>query len=159
MIIVSVSDWLKKEAEKSFLSKYEIVVNYGETSLIPLEKTNVSLKEELGITNKKVVLAVSSYWNDWKGKKYLYEVANRLPVNYVLLVVGGTFECDNYENIIHINNVLSKWGEIFGDNVLANAILDRLLHHSHVINIVVRSYRTKDIFDAKEEGDAGLSNA
>ena len=61
--------------------------------------------------------------------------------------------------IITTNKSLSKWGEIFGDNVLANAILDRLLHHSHVINIVGRSYRTKDIFDAKEEGDVGLNNA
>ena len=39
------------------------------------------------------------------------------------------------------------WGETFGDSVIANAILDRLLHHSHVINIVGRSYRTKDIVD------------
>lgn len=37
--------------------------------------------------------------------------------------------------------------QIFGDLFIANAILDRLLHHSRVINIVVRSYRTKDIID------------
>ena len=28
-----------------------------------------------------------------------------------------------------------------------NTILDRLLHHSNIINIVGRSYRTKDIID------------
>ena len=49
--------------------------------------------------------------------------------------------------IITTNKSLSKWGEIFGDPVLANAILDRLLHHSNVINIVGRSYRTKDIIE------------
>ena len=38
--------------------------------------------------------------------------------------------------IITTNKPLSKWGEIFGDSVLANTILDRLLHHSHIINIV-----------------------
>lgn len=59
--------------------------------------------------------------------------------------------------IITTNKPLSKWGEIFGDNVLANAILDRLLHHSHVINIVGRSYRTKDIFEEREE-DSVISN-
>ena len=42
---------------------------------------------------------------------------------------------------------LPKWGETFGDPVLANAILDRLLHHSFIINIVGRSYRTKDIIE------------
>lgn len=49
--------------------------------------------------------------------------------------------------IVTTNKPLSKWGEIFGDSVLANAILDRLLHHSHIINIVGRSYRTKDIIE------------
>ncbi|QVK16935.1 IS21-like element helper ATPase IstB [Mycoplasmatota bacterium] len=52
--------------------------------------------------------------------------------------------------IITTNKPLSKWGEIFGDSVLANAILDRLLHHSHVINIVGRSYRTKDKIESIE---------
>lgn len=55
--------------------------------------------------------------------------------------------------IVTTNKPLSKWGEIFGDNVLANAILDCLLHHCHVINIVGRSYRTKDIFEEKEDND------
>ena len=40
--------------------------------------------------------------------------------------------------------VFSEWGEVFSDNILANAILDRLLHHSHVINIKGNSYRIKD---------------
>ena len=52
--------------------------------------------------------------------------------------------------IITTNKPFAKWGELFGDNMIANAILDRLLHHSHVINITGRSYRTKNIL--KEEG-------
>lgn len=47
--------------------------------------------------------------------------------------------------IITSNKALSEWSEIFGDVVLANAIVDRLLHHAHVIKITGRSYRTKDI--------------
>lgn len=46
--------------------------------------------------------------------------------------------------IITTNKPFSKWNEIFGDATVANAILDRLLHHSHVINITGRSYRIKD---------------
>ena len=49
--------------------------------------------------------------------------------------------------IITTNVSLSKWGELFGDPVVANAILDRLLHHSKVIKIVGKSYRTKDVDD------------
>ena len=46
--------------------------------------------------------------------------------------------------IITTNKPFSKWVDIFGDITVTNAILDRLLHHSHVINIVGRSYRIKD---------------
>ena len=38
----------------------------------------------------------------------------------------------------------NKWGDVFSDNVIANAILDRLLHHSTVIPIQGTSYRIKD---------------
>lgn len=54
---------------------------------------------------------------------------------------------EKVSTIITTNKQLSQWGEVFGDNVLANAILDRLLHHSHVISITGRSYRTKDILE------------
>ena len=40
---------------------------------------------------------------------------------------------------------------LFGDNMIANAILDRLLHHSHVINITGKSYRTKDIISSTSD--------
>lgn len=53
--------------------------------------------------------------------------------------------------IITTNKNLSKWGDIFCDSVIANAILDRLLHHSHVVNIIGPSYRTKDIIDILDE--------
>jgi hypothetical protein len=36
------------------------------------------------------------------------------------------------------------WGTVFGDPVVATAILDRLLHHSHVITIRGDSYRLKE---------------
>ncbi len=44
----------------------------------------------------------------------------------------------------------SKWTQIFaGDKVVTTAILDRLLHHSHIINIQGDSYRLKE---KKEQG-------
>lgn len=46
--------------------------------------------------------------------------------------------------ILTTNQPFSKWGEVFSDNMLANAILDRLLHHSHIIQIKGPSYRIKD---------------
>ena len=53
--------------------------------------------------------------------------------------------------IITTNKSFSKWGELFGDATIANAILDRLVHHSHIINITGKSYRIKDKFDDENE--------
>lgn len=46
--------------------------------------------------------------------------------------------------ILTSNKSYGNWGEIFGDSVLATAILDRLLHHSHTINIKGESYRIRE---------------
>jgi DNA replication protein DnaC len=42
------------------------------------------------------------------------------------------------------NRSVGEWGAVFGDPVVATAILDRLLHHSHVITIRGDSYRLKE---------------
>lgn len=42
------------------------------------------------------------------------------------------------------NRSVGEWGEVFGDTVVATAILDRLLHHSHVVTIRGESYRLRE---------------
>jgi IstB-like ATP binding protein len=42
------------------------------------------------------------------------------------------------------NQRVSEWGTMFGDEVLATAILDRLLHHSHTLMITGESYRLRE---------------
>lgn len=46
--------------------------------------------------------------------------------------------------ILTSNKSFGDWGELFADSVLASAILDRLLHHSYIVNIRGQSYRLKD---------------
>ena len=46
--------------------------------------------------------------------------------------------------ILTSNKGFAEWGELLGDIVIATAILDRLLHHSHVLNIRGESYRLRD---------------
>src|SRR5881227_1066293 len=46
--------------------------------------------------------------------------------------------------ILTANKSYGEWGSIFGDSIIATAILDRLLHHSTTINIRGESYRLKD---------------
>lgn len=45
--------------------------------------------------------------------------------------------------LITTNQMVAQWGAVFGDDVLAAAILDRLLHHSHTLMIQGESYRLK----------------
>jgi len=45
--------------------------------------------------------------------------------------------------LITTNQLIGQWGTVFGDDVLAAAILDRLLHHSHTLLIQGESYRLR----------------
>ena len=46
--------------------------------------------------------------------------------------------------ILTSNKGFGEWGEMLSDNVIASTVLDRLLHHSHVLNIRSESYRLRE---------------
>jgi DNA replication protein DnaC len=46
--------------------------------------------------------------------------------------------------ILTSNQSFGSWGEVFGDRVIATAVLDRILHHAITLNIRGNSYRLKD---------------
>ena len=46
--------------------------------------------------------------------------------------------------IVTSNKVFGRWGEVFGDDVVAAAMIDRLVHHAEVISLKGDSYRLKD---------------
>jgi DNA replication protein DnaC len=46
--------------------------------------------------------------------------------------------------LVTSNRSVGEWGTVFGDPVVATAILDRLLHHSHVLTIRGDSYRLRE---------------
>ena len=46
--------------------------------------------------------------------------------------------------ILTSNQSFGSWGDVFGDRIIATAILDRILHHAITINIHGNSYRLKD---------------
>ena len=51
--------------------------------------------------------------------------------------------------ILTTNQSFSKWPDVFGDAVISNAIIDRLVHHCEIVKITGHSYRIKGrkIFD------------
>ena len=46
--------------------------------------------------------------------------------------------------ILTSNKGFGEWGELLGDTVIASAVLDRLQHHSHVLNIRGESFRLRE---------------
>jgi len=60
------------------------------------------------------------------------------------------FVANRYEKastIITSNKAFTDWTELFHDQVIVTAVLDRLLHHSIVINIRGNSYRLREKID------------
>lgn len=45
--------------------------------------------------------------------------------------------------ILTSNKSFEEWGEVFGDEVMASALIDRLVHHCHIVNIRGNSYRMR----------------
>ncbi|WP_461366987.1 ATP-binding protein, partial [Candidatus Darwinibacter acetoxidans] len=70
-----------------------------------------------------------------------------LPLDPLAANLFFQLVCARYEKgsmILTSNKSFGEWGELMGDPVLATAVLDRLLHHSHVVNIRGNSYRLKE---------------
>ncbi|MGF9814214.1 ATP-binding protein, partial [Bacillus toyonensis] len=44
-----------------------------------------------------------------------------------------------------------SWNEVFQDTKIANAILNRVLHHATVVSIIGKSYRIKDHFNKENK--------
>ena len=77
-----------------------------------------------------------------------YEILERGEANLVFQVISKRYEKGSI--ILTSNKTFSEWGQVFGDEVLATAILDRLLHHCDVISINGPSYRLKNRLKAIE---------
>jgi DNA replication protein DnaC len=71
-----------------------------------------------------------------------YLPIDRPAANLFFQLVSRRYEKGSV--LLTSNQSLASWGEVFGDKVIATAILDRLLHHSTIVNIKGDSYRLKE---------------
>ena len=88
-----------------------------------------------------------------------YTPVNREECNLFFRFIANRYE--RASTIITSNKAFSDWTELFHDPVIVTAILDRLLHHSVVINIRGNSYRLRgkrdneDLKSSQNEGQSG----
>jgi len=71
-----------------------------------------------------------------------YIPIERLGANLFFQLISRRYERGSM--ILTSNQSFANWGEIFGDQVIATAILDRILHHSVTVSIRGESYRLKE---------------
>lgn len=110
--IITVSDWLKKTAQQSFLGQYPITrIHNGidETIFYPrscIEET----KKQYSLENKFVILGVASYWDERKGLKDFCKLSERLQPDDRIFLVGLNQEQIQKlpNNIIGIGAIQSK---------------------------------------------------
>jgi DNA replication protein DnaC len=82
-----------------------------------------------------------------KPKVLILDEMGYLPLERPMATFLFQLVAKRYEKgaiILSSNKSFSEWGELFTDQVLATALLDRLLHHSTLINIRGQSYRLKE---------------
>ena len=69
-----------------------------------------------------------------------------LPVSRTGAMLFFQLMARRYEfasTILTSNKSFTEWGDIFGDDVMAAALIDRLVHHCHIVNIRGNSYRMR----------------
>jgi DNA replication protein DnaC len=77
--------------------------------------------------------------------------------NLMFMLVSRRYERASL--IVTSNKPFSAWGEIFGDEVTATAMIDRLVHHAEILSLKGDSYRLKDRELARPPAARGAETA
>lgn len=105
LTVVTPSKWMASQVEQSFLKDYDVkVINNG----IDIEKFSIgetTIKNQLGIDGKFMVLGVAYDWNDKKGLDVFISLAKTLGEEFKVVLVGTNEKTDMLlpDNIISIH--------------------------------------------------------
>ncbi len=70
-----------------------------------------------------------------------------LPINHngaVLFFQLMNLRYEHASTVLTSNKGFEEWGDVFTDDVMAAALIDRLVHHCHLVNIRGNSYRMRE---------------
>jgi DNA replication protein DnaC len=121
-----------------FASATEWVARLGEA------KRQGSLEDELGRLARIALLIIDEVG---------YIPFDPEAANLMFSLISARYERASL--IVTSNKPFSSWGEIFGDEVTAAAMIDRLVHHAEILGLKGDSYRLrdKDLGQAAKAGD------
>lgn len=117
LTIVTPSYWLEEQVKQSFLKECNVMTIHNGINLNDFKYTESSFREKYHLEDSFIVLAVASVWDATKGIEDLKELANSLPENIKLVVVGGTLSSNTttIENALCIprTNTVKELCEIY----------------------------------------------
>ena len=148
------NDITKKEETKLIEAKGELEVALPKAELVFVKDNGQFLGTDSPKYAFKVIhyeLGINSRFHDFRDTHATRLIENGADIKAVSQRLG-------HSTIITTNKPFGKWHEIFNDVTLANAILDRLLHHSHIININGNSYRLKNKLKIDSESSEPIQN-
>jgi DNA replication protein DnaC len=102
------------------------------------------LKQYEGIEVSHVFVA--DLWHEY-GRLLVVDEVGYIPFEGEAANLFSQLVSSRYERaslIVTSNKVFGRWGEVFGDDVVAAAMIDRLVHHAEALALKGDSYRLKD---------------
>lgn len=132
LTIVTPSQWLADMVSQSFFKEYPLEVIYNGIELDIFKPTQSDIRHKYGWENKKIVLGVSVEWGKRKGLDVFVDLANRLPSDYQIVLVGTNDIVDKElpSNILSIHRTQNQQelAEIYScADVFANPTRDEVL--------------------------------
>ena len=106
--VVGVSNWIVEEAKKSVLNSAKMITRiYNWIDLEIFSPNNdCDLRRKLGLPDKKIILAVASFWGKSKGIELIIEVAKQVEDNIMIVLIGKVpAEIKLPDNIMVIGSV------------------------------------------------------
>jgi len=110
LTIVTPSKWLANLVEKSFLKNYSIKVINNGIDINIFQPTLTDFKERYDLNNKVVLLGVAFDWGVRKGLDLFVSLAQKLPENYQIILVGTNSNVEKQlpSNIIAVKKTNSQ---------------------------------------------------
>ena len=88
LTVVTPSRWLAGYARESYLGEYPVQVIPNGIALDKFHPVDQGLRRKLGFEGKYILLGVASMWEERKGYAYFEQLADRLPDDYQIILIG-----------------------------------------------------------------------
>lgn len=86
--LITPSIWLADLVKQSYLKEYPVEVRHNTIDEKIYKPMESDFKQRMGLLDKKIVLGLASVWDARKGLKDFYKLADILPDNYQIILVG-----------------------------------------------------------------------